>query len=132
MPIAQRMLGNVVVIEVMGAITSGEGGGVDLKKIHTLLQQGHRKLLLDLRKVSYIDSAGLDQLAQIIDKRQHVCCLRRLHVAVASKASRQPGVVNVVRDHGFHSRIGVLTSSQAAGALAQPKRRRSGMRPGGE
>jgi anti-sigma B factor antagonist len=66
MQIAHRVVGDdVVVIEVMGAITSAEGGCGDLKeKIQTLLQQGHRKLLLDLSKTSFIDSAGLAQLVQ--------------------------------------------------------------------
>jgi anti-sigma B factor antagonist len=34
-------------------------------KINSLLQQGHRKLLLDLGDVSYVDSAGLGQLVQV-------------------------------------------------------------------
>ena len=58
--------GDVVVVRVDGDITLGKGSDVILKdKVNSLLQQGHRKILLDLGKVSYVDSAGLGQLVQI-------------------------------------------------------------------
>jgi anti-sigma B factor antagonist len=57
---------DVVVLRVNGDITLGKGSDVILKdKVNSLLQQGHRKLLLDLGQVSYVDSAGLGQLVQI-------------------------------------------------------------------
>ena len=66
MQVEQRIAGDVAVITVTGDITLGKGGDVLLKdKINSLLQQGHRKLLLDLGAVSYVDSAGLGQLVQI-------------------------------------------------------------------
>jgi anti-sigma B factor antagonist len=66
MEIGQRIAGDVAVVKVTGDITLGKGGDVILKdKINSLLQQGHRKLLLDLGDVSYVDSAGLGQLVQV-------------------------------------------------------------------
>jgi len=66
MQIEQRIVGDVAVITVTGDITVGKGGDVILKdKINSLLQQGHRKLLLDLGGVSYVDSAGLGQLVSV-------------------------------------------------------------------
>jgi anti-sigma B factor antagonist len=66
MQIDQKVSGDVVVIKVTGDITLNQGGDVLLKdKIQSLLQQGHRKLVLDLGGVSYVDSAGLGQLVQI-------------------------------------------------------------------
>jgi anti-sigma B factor antagonist len=57
---------DVVILRVNGDITLGKGSDVILKdKVNSLLQQGHRKLLLDLGQVSYVDSAGLGQLVQI-------------------------------------------------------------------
>ena len=66
MQIEQRIAGDVVIIKVTGDITLGKGGDVILKdKINSLLQQDHKKLLLDLGGVSYVDSAGLGQLVQV-------------------------------------------------------------------
>jgi anti-sigma B factor antagonist len=66
MQIEQRIAGEVAIVKVTGDITLGKGGDVILKdKINSLLQQGHRKLLLDLGNVSYVDSAGLGQLVQV-------------------------------------------------------------------
>ena len=66
MQVEQRIAGDVAVITVTGDITLCKGGDVLLKdKINSLLQQGHRKLLLDLGAVSYVDSAGLGQLVQV-------------------------------------------------------------------
>ena len=66
MQIDERMNGDVTVIRITGDITLNQGGDVLLKdKVQSLLQQGHRKLVLDLGNVSYVDSAGLWQLVQI-------------------------------------------------------------------
>ena len=66
MNIDQNLTGDVMVIKVNGDITLNQGGDVLLKdKIQSLLQQGHKKLVLDVGGVSYVDSAGLGQLVQI-------------------------------------------------------------------
>lgn len=66
MNIDQKMAGDVTVVTITGDITLNQGGDVLLKdKIQSLLQQGHRKLVLDLGGVAYVDSAGLGQLVQI-------------------------------------------------------------------
>jgi anti-sigma B factor antagonist len=66
MQIEQRIAGDVAIVKVTGDITLGKGGDVILKdKINSLLQQGQRKLVLDLGDVSYVDSAGLGQLVQV-------------------------------------------------------------------
>lgn len=66
MQIEQKVTGDVTVITVNGDITLNAGGDVLLKdKIQSLLQQGQKKLVLDLGGVSYVDSAGLGQLVQI-------------------------------------------------------------------
>jgi anti-sigma B factor antagonist len=66
MQIEERQTGEVTVIRVNGDITLNKGGDVLLKdKVQSLLQQGKKKLLLDLGGVSYVDSAGLGQLVQV-------------------------------------------------------------------
>ena len=73
MQIEQRVVGEVAVIQVLGDITLGKGGDVILKdKIQSLLQQGYRKLLLDMGSVSYVDSAGLGQLVQVYATTSHL------------------------------------------------------------
>jgi anti-sigma B factor antagonist len=66
MQIDQTMTGDVMVVRISGDITLNAGGDILLKdKIQSLLQQGQKKILLDLGGVSYVDSAGLGQLVQI-------------------------------------------------------------------
>ena len=73
MQIEQRVNGDVVVMAIIGDITLSKGGDVLLKdKVQSLLQQGHRKLLLDLGGVSYVDSAGLGQLVQVYATTSHL------------------------------------------------------------
>lgn len=65
MQMQERMVGDVAVVTVSGDITLNKGGDVLLKdKVQSLLHQGHRKLILDLSGVSYVDSAGLGELVQ--------------------------------------------------------------------
>jgi anti-sigma B factor antagonist len=64
--IEQHVSGDVTIVRINGDITLNKGGDVLLKdKIHSLLQQGTKKILLDLGGVSYVDSAGLGQLVQV-------------------------------------------------------------------
>ena len=73
MQIGQRTVGDVAIIEITGDITLSKGGDVIIKdKVQSLLQQGTRKLLLDLGNVSYVDSAGLGQLVQVYATTSHL------------------------------------------------------------
>ena len=73
MQIDQKMSGDVTVVHISGDITLNQGGDVLLKdKIQSLLQQGYRKMLLDLGRVSYVDSAGLGQLVQVYATTSHL------------------------------------------------------------
>ncbi|HZR24385.1 MAG TPA: STAS domain-containing protein [Vicinamibacterales bacterium] len=63
--INERTVGDVVVIDFAGKITLGDGGDAMLKdKVRSLVQQGRKKMVLNLGEVSYIDSAGLGELVQ--------------------------------------------------------------------
>ncbi len=65
MELEQRIAGDVAIIKVTGDITLNKGGDVLLKdKVQSLLQQGHKHLLIDLSGVAYVDSAGLGELVQ--------------------------------------------------------------------
>lgn len=65
MQLEQRIVGNVAIVKVTGDITLNKGGDVLLKdKVQSLIQQGHKNVLIDLGGVSYMDSAGLGELVQ--------------------------------------------------------------------
>jgi anti-sigma B factor antagonist len=54
------MVGDVVIVDVSGKVTLGDGGDALLKdKMGSLVQQGNKKVVLNLGDVSYVDSAGL-------------------------------------------------------------------------
>jgi anti-sigma B factor antagonist len=65
MRISERTIGDVVIVDVSGKITLGDGSDVALKdKMRSLIQQGQKKVLLNLGDVSYVDSAGLGEIVQ--------------------------------------------------------------------
>jgi len=52
----------VAVVDFSGKITLGEGSSVLRNTIRDLLDRGHRKILLNLADVDYIDSSGIGEL----------------------------------------------------------------------
>ncbi len=64
MQIEQRSVGDVVVLDVKGKITLGEGDEQLKDKVNSLVQQNHKKILLNLEGVPYIDSAGLGEIVR--------------------------------------------------------------------
>jgi len=64
MQIEQRTVGEVTVIDLKGKMTLGEGDELLRDKVNSLLQQGMRKLVLNLAEVPYIDSAGLGEIVR--------------------------------------------------------------------
>mgnify|MGYP001011354865 CR=1 FL=1 len=62
MKISQREVRGIVVVELKGQLTMGEGD-VELRDaIHKLAEGGAKSILIDLGKVTYMDSAGLGEL----------------------------------------------------------------------
>jgi anti-sigma B factor antagonist len=64
MQIEERTVGDVVVLDVKGRITLGEGDELLKDKVNSILNQGHRKIVLNLAEVPYIDSAGLGEIVR--------------------------------------------------------------------
>ena len=62
MQIAERQSGSVTVLDLSGKITLGDDGTLLKDKLHSLLHQGKKDLLLNLGEVAYVDSAGLGAL----------------------------------------------------------------------
>lgn len=62
MKFSTRKLGDVTVIDVDGKVLLGEGD-VEIKQaVDNLLKQGQKKIILNLAKVPYLDSAGLGEI----------------------------------------------------------------------
>ena len=59
MEIEQRPSGDVMILDLKGKLTIGSGDELLKDKINSLIQQGYKKLLLNLADVPYVDSAGL-------------------------------------------------------------------------
>ncbi len=64
MQIHQRTIGDVTIIDLQGKITLGEGDELLRDKVNSLIQQGHKTLVLNLAEVPYIDSAGLGEIVR--------------------------------------------------------------------
>jgi anti-sigma B factor antagonist len=64
MQIEQRALGDVVVLDLKGRVTLGEGDELLKDKINSLINQGLKKVVLNLAEVPYIDSAGLGEIVR--------------------------------------------------------------------
>ena len=64
MEITERALENVVVLDLKGKLTIGEGDELLKETIQKLMDQGHNNLLLNLEDVPYVDSAGLGEIVR--------------------------------------------------------------------
>ena len=64
MQIQERAAGDVMVLDLKGKITLGEGDELLKDKVNSLVNQGHKKIILNLADVPYIDSAGLGEIVR--------------------------------------------------------------------
>ena len=64
MQIDERTVGDVLILDVKGRITLGEGDELLKDKVNSLVNQGKKKIVLNLAGVPYIDSAGLGEIVR--------------------------------------------------------------------
>jgi anti-sigma B factor antagonist len=57
-----RKTGNVAIVDLAGRIVLGDGSGVVRETIKELVGSGQKNILLNLRDVTYLDSAGLGEI----------------------------------------------------------------------
>jgi len=60
--IRERQAGDVTILDMEGKITIGEGSVSVRSAIRRLLEEGKKKILLNLGGVSYVDSSGIGEL----------------------------------------------------------------------
>src|ERR1051325_7735547 len=64
MQITERTVGDVMVVDLKGKITLGEGDELLKDKVNSLVNQGQKKIILNLAEVPYLDSAGLGEVVR--------------------------------------------------------------------
>jgi anti-sigma B factor antagonist len=57
-----RREGNVTILDLSGRITLGDNTGILRDELRSLLSQGDKNIILNMKDVSYVDSAGLGEL----------------------------------------------------------------------
>lgn len=81
MTIEERLTGDVMILDLKGKLTIGDGDELLKDKINSLVQQGHTKLILNLADVPYIDSGGLGQVVRTFTTvKQHNGSLKLMNV----------------------------------------------------
>ncbi len=62
MQLEERVIGDVIVLAPSGRMTRDETFGAVKHRLYDLVQEGRRKLVLDLGAVSYMDSTCIGEL----------------------------------------------------------------------
>src|SRR5215470_13125544 len=62
MTIQERVVGSVTVLDCNGKLVLGDGDTLLKDKIHSLVFQGRKQIVLNMGGVSYVDSSGLGAL----------------------------------------------------------------------
>lgn len=57
-----RHVGNVAIVDLNGKVTLGENTGILRDELRSLLAQGKKHIILNMKDVGYVDSAGLGEL----------------------------------------------------------------------
>jgi anti-sigma B factor antagonist len=60
--IKTRQEGNVTILDLSGKITLGENTGILRDELRSLMAQGSKNIVLNMKDVGYVDSAGLGEL----------------------------------------------------------------------
>ena len=60
--IRERQAGDVTILDMDGKITIGEGSVAVRSAVRRLLEEGKKKILMNLAGVGYIDSSGIGEL----------------------------------------------------------------------
>ena len=64
MQITERQVSDVTILDLKGKVTLGEGDELLKDKVNSLVNQGRRKIVLNLAEVPYLDSAGLGEVVR--------------------------------------------------------------------
>jgi anti-sigma B factor antagonist len=62
MDLVRRDIENVTVLDLIGRLTNNEGAGRLKEKVTSLVFEDRKQIVLNLSKLSYLDSAGLGEM----------------------------------------------------------------------
>jgi Anti-anti-sigma regulatory factor (antagonist of anti-sigma factor) len=102
-----RQVGDVSVVDVAGRITLGEGSSALRDTLRGLVTGNHKRILLNLGDVSYIDSSGIGEL-----------------VSGFTTVTNQGGQLKLLKPH--QAGEGPAADHQALYGLRRPRRRSLG------
>lgn len=60
--IMQRKVGNIVILDLVGKITIGDGSNLLRDQVNDLLEKNEREIILNFADTTYIDSSGIGEL----------------------------------------------------------------------
>ena len=60
--INERQIGNIVILDLIGKITIGEGSNLLRDAVNNLLESGQCEIILNFAEAGYIDSSGIGEL----------------------------------------------------------------------
>src|SRR5215468_793951 len=69
--IKDREVGDVTILDLSGKITIGEGSVQLREAVRRLLDDGKKKILLNLGEVAYVDSSGIGELVSSYTTTNH-------------------------------------------------------------
>ena len=62
----RKQFGDVTIVDITGNLVANSSGDVALKdKVRSLIQQGRKRIVIDLGNVPYMDSSGLGELVHV-------------------------------------------------------------------
>ena len=62
--IAERVDGDVVILSLRGHFTLAEDDGLLFRRVGVLADDGHVRVILNLRQVAYVDSVGIGEIVR--------------------------------------------------------------------
>lgn len=65
MQIHERVVGDVTIVDITGNLVANSGDASLKDKVRSLIQQGRKRVLIDLGNVPYMDSSGLGELVHV-------------------------------------------------------------------
>ena len=129
MQLEERAVGNVIVLAPSGRMTRNESFGVVKDRLQDLVEEGRRKLVLDLAAVSYMDSTCVGELVSgLMTVRKSGGVLRLANSTprverLSRGHGRWPRCLSIARVHGARAR-----AAESAG----PRRHTLGIRSTGD
>ena len=66
--INERKVNDVIILDLKGKITIGSGDRLLREKITELLKKGEKKIILNMARISYLDSSGTGEVVSLLMK----------------------------------------------------------------